>query len=141
MTGALSVIRSFLIVAFCFGLTSCSIIQPALTIDMKDRICNRSGDIKEVAAAEAIHRVNQGIIEGSNWTFEDSGKIFLEMQVRISVPGDYEIALDFHEPFEDLQMRSSLGGVCRRDERRPSASAPCPMNLPGPVLPKFPCCL
>jgi len=111
VTGALSVIRSFLIVAFCFGLTSCSIIQPALTIDMKDRICNRSGDIKEVAAAEAIHRVNQGIIEGSNWTFEDSGKIFLEMQVRISVPGDYEIALDFHEPFEDLQMRSSLGGV------------------------------
>ena len=80
-------------------------------MDMKDRICNRSGDIKEVAAAETIHLVNQGIIEGSNWDFDDKGNIFLEVQVRIAAAGDYEIALDFHEPFEDLRMNTSLGLV------------------------------
>ena len=111
MTVAIRAIQSFLIVASCFGLTCCSMIHPALTRDMKDRICNRSGDLKEVAAAEAIHRVNQGIIEGSNWAFDNKGNIFLEVQVRIAAPGDYEIALDFHEPFEDLRMHTSLGLV------------------------------
>ncbi len=111
MTVTIRVIKSILIVASCFGLTCCSVIHPALTTDTKDRICNRSGDLKEVAAAEAIHTVHQGIIEGSNWEFDKKGNIFLEVHISIAAPGDYEIALDFHEPFENLRLHTSLGFV------------------------------
>jgi len=124
-------IQSFLIVASCFGLLCCEMIQPTLTTDTKDRICNRSGDLKEVAAAEAIHSVNQGIIEGSNWAFNKKGNIFLEVQVRMAASGDYELALDFHEPFEDLRLRSSLGFV-RAGRKETFRIGPLPHEFPLP---------
>ena len=109
----------------------CSVIHPALTTDTKDRICNRSGDLKEVAAAEATHTVQQGIIESSNWEFDKKGNIFLEVQVRIAVPGDYEIALDFHEPFENLRLHTSLGFV-RAGRKETFRIGPLPHKFPKP---------
>jgi len=125
------VIQSFLIAAFCFGLLCCEMIQPVLTSDTKDRICNRSGDLKEVAAAEVIHSVNQGIIEGSNWEFDKGGHAFLEVQVRMAAPGNYEIALDFHEPFENLRLHSSLGFV-RAGRKESFRIGPLPYEFPVP---------
>jgi hypothetical protein len=131
VTAAIRVIQSFLIIASCFGLTCCSMIHPALTSDTKDRICNRSGDLKEVAAAEVIQSVNQGIIEGSNWTFDKEGRAFLEVQVRMAAPGDYEIALDFHEPFENLRLHTSLGFVTA-GRKQTFRIGPLPHELPRP---------
>lgn len=108
---AIRAIPFFLMVVCCFGLLSCSLIRPALTTDTKDRICNRSGDLKEVEASEAIHPGNHGIIEAGNWEFDHKGQAFLEVQVRMAAPGDYELALDFHEPFAHLRLHSSLGPV------------------------------
>ena len=112
MTLTIRVIQSLLIAASCLAFLGCSMIRPALITDMKDRICNRSGDLKVVKAVESIlHPVNQGIIEGSNWEFDKKGRVFLELQVRMAVSGDYEIALDFHEPFENLRLYADLGFV------------------------------
>lgn len=107
-------------------------IRPALITDMKDRICNRSGDLKVVKAVEAILLpVNQGIIEGSNWTFDKKGHAFLEVQVRTVAAGDYEIALDFHEPFDDLRLHAFLGfvGAGRKESFR---IGPLPYEFPVP---------
>ncbi len=131
MTIAIRVIQSFLIVVSCFGLTCCSMIRPALTTDAKDRICNRSGDLKEVESAEAIHPVHQGIIEGSNWEFDHKGRVFLEVQVRMAAEGDCEIALDFHEPFDDLRLYSSLGHV-PAGRKETFRIGPLPYEFPKP---------
>lgn len=106
-------------------------IQPTLTTDTKYRICNRSGDLKEVAASEAIHNAHQGIIEGSNWEFDKKENIFLEVHVRIAAPGDYEIALDFHEPFENLRLHTSLGFV-RAGRKETFRIGPLPYEFPKP---------
>jgi hypothetical protein len=131
VTVAIRVIQSFLIAASCFGLLCCEMIRPVLTSDTKDRICNRSGDLKEVAAAEVIHPVNQGIIEGSNWEFDKTGHAFLDVQVRTAAPGNYEIALDFHEPFEDLRLHSSLGFVSG-SQKETFRIGPLPYEFPKP---------
>ncbi|MDD4356640.1 MAG: hypothetical protein PHN98_05250, partial [Smithellaceae bacterium] len=131
MTVTIRVIQSFLIIASCWGLLCCEMIQPVLTSDTKDRICNRSGDLKEVAAVEVIHSVNQGIIEGINWEFDKGGHTFLEVQVRMAVPGNYEMALDFHEPFENLQLHSSLGFVSA-DRKETFRIGPMPHEFPKP---------
>lgn len=131
MTVTIRVIQSFLIMASCCGLLCCEMIQPVLTSDAKDRICNRSGDLKEVAAAEVIHSVNHGIIEGINWEFDKGGYTFLEVQVRMAVPGNYEIALDFHEPFENLRLHSSLGSV-PADRKETFRIGPLPYEFPKP---------
>lgn len=109
----------------------CSMIQPALTTDTKDRICNRCGDLKEVAAAQATHPVNQGIIEGSNWEFDKKGRVFLEVQIRVAAPGDYELALDFHEPFENLRLNTSLGHV-RAGQKEKFRIGPLAYEFPKP---------
>jgi hypothetical protein len=109
----------------------CSVIHPTLTTDTKDRICNRSGDLKEVAAAETIHNTHQGIIEGSNWEFDKKGNVFLEVHVRIAAPGDYEIALDFHDPFENLRLHTSLGFV-RTGRKETFRIGPLPHQFPKP---------
>ena len=131
MTATIRVIQSFLIIASCCGLLCCEMIQPVLTTDTKDRICNRSGDLKEVAAAEATHSVNQGLIEGSNWEFDKKGRTFLELQIRMAVSGSYEIALDFHEPFENLRLHSSLGFV-RAGRKESFRIGPLPHEFPKP---------
>ena len=131
MTVTIRVIQFLLIVASCCGFLCCSMIRPALTTDAKDRICNRTGDLKEVKAAEVIHSGNQGIIEGSNWEFDQEGRAFLELQVRIDAPGDYEIALDFHEPFENLRLHTSLGFV-GADRKETFRIGPLPHEFPKP---------
>ncbi|MEE9910431.1 MAG: hypothetical protein K4571_01805 [Deltaproteobacteria bacterium] len=131
MTAAIYVIRSLLIVACCCGLLCCSMIRPVLTTDTKDRICNRSGDLKEVGAADAIHPANRGIIEGGNWEFDQEGRVFLEVRIQMADPGDYEIALDFHEPFENLRLHTTFGSVAagRKETFR---IGPLPHEFPRP---------
>jgi len=125
------IIRSMLIIAACIGLFGCSVIRPALTTDAQDRICNRCGDLKAVEAADALHPVNQGIIEGCNWEFDQEGRAHLALKVLVRAPGAYEIVLDFHEPFENLRLQSSLGFVAA-DRKQTFRIGPLPHEFPKP---------
>ena len=131
MTVSTRIIRPLLIIAAGIGLLGCSMVRPALTTDAQDRICNRCGDLKAVEAAEAVHPVNQGIIEGCNWEFDQEGRAHLELNVLVTAPGTYEIALDFHEPFENLRLHSSLGFVAA-DRKGTFRIGPLPHEFPKP---------
>ncbi|MRR16024.1 MAG: hypothetical protein EG826_06165 [Deltaproteobacteria bacterium] len=133
MTVSARIMGALLIIAAGIGLCGCSLIRPALVTDAQDRICNRSGDRKAVAAAAAVHPMNQGIIEGCNWEFDQQGRAFLALHVHVSASGTYDIALDFHEPFEDLRIHASLGSVAagRKETFR---IGPLPHEFPKPAF-------
>ncbi len=131
MTASTRIMGLLLITAACIGFFGCSMIRPALTTDAQERICNRCGDLKAVEAAEAVHPAHQGIIEGCNWEFDQEGRAVLALNVLLTAPGTYEIVLDFHEPFEDLRLHSSLG-VVSAGRKETFRIGPLPHEFPKP---------
>jgi len=131
MAAARRLNQIFLLVVLCFSLMSCSVIRPALITDAKERICKRSRDIKDVEAAKIVHRAQQSVIEGCNWEFDNNGRVFLELQARIAAEGDYDIALDFHEPFADFLFHSSLGFLSAGGKEN-IRIGPLPYEFSGP---------
>jgi hypothetical protein len=92
-------------------LSGCTLIRPSLTVDTKERICNRGGDAKEVDATDVAGSVSEGFIGSANWSFDDKGRAFVDVAVFNVAEGDYEISIDFHEPLAELHFTSPIGSL------------------------------
>ncbi|MEI8355200.1 MAG: hypothetical protein WCG31_03750 [Deltaproteobacteria bacterium] len=101
--------KLLIVVACCLTLSGCGIIRPILLKDTKERICNRSGDLKEIDAAEIARSVSEGFIGSVKWSFDEKKRATAEMVIFNTVEGDYEIVIDFHEPLENLSFSSPIG--------------------------------
>lgn len=111
--------------------TGCALIRPELAVDARERICNRSGDMKEVNAAEVAGSVSEGFIGSVNWSFDKKGRAFVDVAVVNVAEGDYEVGIDFHEPLAELHFTSPVGRIkAGRHESFRIGPLPYEFNVP-----------